>query len=132
MCFRSKRQHRRNQQRCVELLLAEGAFLLFAGAFLAAMTGNPAAATNMVPVTVINPAKDKFGSPTTSILHDAIISTVAAPLGALRIDGIDDLGPFTSNSRTGGTSVKVDGAAISPGGSGTVIVDFNLKPAGRH
>src|ERR1700674_4330676 len=119
MWFRSRRQHRRNQQRCVALLLSEGAFLFFAGAFLAPLTGNLAVATNMFPVTVINPAKDKFGTPNTSDLKDVTISTVAAPLGALRIDGIDDFGPFTSNSRTGGTAVKVDGAAIPPGGSGT-------------
>jgi PEP-CTERM motif len=129
MWFRSRRQHRHNQQRCVALLLSEGALLFVAGAFLAPLTGNLAVATNMVPVTVINPARDKFGTPRTNNLEDVTISTVGAPLGALRIDGIDDLGPFTSNSPTGGTAVKVAGAAIPPGSSGTFIVDFNLKPA---
>lgn len=128
MWFRSRREHRRNQRCCAALLFSEAAFLFLAGAFLAPLTGNLAGATFMYPVTVNNPARDKYGSPNRNNLKDVTILTVGAPLGALRIDGIDNLGPFTSNSRTGGTAVRVDGAAIPPGGSGTVVVDLNFKP----
>src|SRR5262249_40744041 len=85
-----------------------------------------ASASVMFPVTVRNPARDKFGTPNTNNLKDVTIVTT----GALRIDGIDDRGPFSSNSAPGGRAVKLDGAAIPPGSSGTVVVDLNFVPSG--